>query len=76
MPSLKLIKAAVDSQLVEALSALLEEAKAGRITGLAYVTLEPGAGFSADVLGSARRNRLIALGITKTLEEAVSRLHG
>lgn len=73
---LKIVKAAADSQVVEALNLLLIEAKAGRIKGIAYVTLEAGTGYSADVLGAVRHNRLLALGLTKTLEEAVSKLFG
>lgn len=73
---LKIVKAAPDSQVVEALSLLLQEAKAGRITGLAYVTMESGHNFSADVVGRCRRSPLLALGITKALEEAVAELVG
>jgi hypothetical protein len=69
---LKLVEAAPDSQVIAALRLLLAEAEAGRITGLAYVTLESGSGFSADVVGACRRSRLLSLGIAKALEEAVA----
>lgn len=71
---LNVVKAAPDSRVIEALQQLLLEAKAGRITGLAYVALEPGHGFTADVLGSVVESRVLALGITQVLKETVLKL--
>lgn len=61
-----------DTEVVEALEHLLSEARLGHITGFAYVTLEPGASYSADVLGRARTVPILALGITKALENAIA----
>lgn len=73
---LKLVKSAPDSEVIKALTLLLQEAQAGRITGLAYVTLETGSGFSADVIGQCRSSKLLSLGLARALEEAVSKLGG
>ncbi len=71
---LKIVKSEPDLQVVEVLQLLLQEAKAGRITGLAYATLEDGHRFTADVVGRCRTSPLLAIGLTRVLEEATSKL--
>jgi hypothetical protein len=71
---LKVVKNLPDQQVLDALLHLVEEARAGRIHGLAYVALEPGRHYSADAAGTARTDPLTALGVTKALEIALARL--
>lgn len=50
----KVQKITVSKETVTELEALLEEAKSGTLTGLAYVALHSGADFSYNALGRAR----------------------
>jgi hypothetical protein len=59
--------------VVEVLTRLLIAAKAGEVTGLAYVLLKPGGGYSADVVGSVISQPLLALGVAKALEIALTK---
>lgn len=68
---LRLVEYAADPELVRVLSQLLQEAKDGRVNGFAYVAIEPGYKFTADVLGSAKKSPFLALGMIKALEGAV-----
>lgn len=76
LKKLQLVPQRPDPQVLETLYHLVEEAKAGRITGLAYITLEHGDRYTADVVGRARRSPLLTLGITKALEDAVAEIIG
>lgn len=71
---LQAIKAIPDSEVVDTLSSLLQEALAGKITGLAYVALERSEEHSADVVGRARTAPLIGLGLARALEHKLARL--
>lgn len=70
------VRACPNQDVVLVLTQLLEEAKAGKITGLAYAVIEQGSRYSADVVGRAKTSPLIALGIARALEETVARLIG
>lgn len=48
---LQLIRQTVSHETVAALEALLQEAQAGKITGLAYVAIHQGGDFTADAVG-------------------------
>jgi hypothetical protein len=59
---------------VEALEILLARAQAGEIIGLAYVALQPAAGYSGDLVGNALDHPVMALGLAKALEDQISAL--
>jgi len=60
-----------DLRTVAALEHLLELARSGQLVGLAFVALQPGEGYSADILGSILNHRLLALGLCRELETLV-----
>jgi len=60
-----------DLRTVAALESLLSLAKSGQLVGFAFVALQPGRGYSADVLGSVLNHRLLALGLCRELEKLV-----
>lgn len=66
------MQSSCDQELINTLQGLLKLAQCGAITGLAYVTLEPGCAFSGDVVGSARQIPLLTMGIVKALENKVA----
>jgi hypothetical protein len=72
-PVLKLATAqtAVDEQTVKTLSELLEQAKAGRLTGLAYVAVHPDSRYSGDVIGRCRAFPLYTRGVVAALGDLV-----
>jgi hypothetical protein len=68
-------KVAIDDRLVLALQHLLIQAKAGTITGLAYVAIEADCEYTADVVGPAVRvNHDLALSVALQLAAAVADL--
>lgn len=70
----KLVPSTVSKETVETLAALLQEARAGKITGLTYVALEPGRRFSSDVVGTARATPVFALGTLNILRNYLESL--
>jgi hypothetical protein len=70
--SLRLVRPASDLQTIEALTELLEAAKAGKVIGLAYVALHLQDEYSADLVGQARRSPLLSRGICRCLEDAIA----
>lgn len=74
LTKLKAVVNGPDPQVLEALSYLLQEAQAGRITGLAYVALKPGLDFTANVVGDARKSPVLALGLASSLALEVGKL--
>lgn len=71
--NLRLVTAPADRGTVDALTTLLEDAKAGRITGLAWIALHPGDGYSADMVGAVTEHRLLARGICRALEDTIAK---
>lgn len=62
-----------DHATVEALSKLLEAARAGKIIGLAFVALHNHDEYSADLVGQALRSPLLSRGICRALEDAIAK---
>lgn len=60
-----------DDRVIEALTYLLDQAKAGRVTWLAY-SCGRGTEYSADIVGQT--NRMIQLTAVAAVEEAVESL--
>lgn len=64
----------VSAETVSELETLLAEAKAGQLTGLAYVAMHRGADFSVNVRGRARFIPTHTLGALESLRRLVSDL--
>ena len=58
-------------ETIEVLTALLSEARAGKIIGLAYVAVHKQAEFSADLTGTAKTSPLLTLGMLEILKRRV-----
>lgn len=71
MCALHVIAAPVDQHTVDTLNKLLEEARSGKIVGIAYVALHQGPDYSGDVIGHARQHPIFTLGVVKALERLV-----
>lgn len=71
---LSLVQDRVDQETVEALSKLLAEARAGKVTGLAFVTIRRGGAYHGDVAGRLRGMPIYTLGLLHALEQTVSQL--
>jgi hypothetical protein len=70
---LKLIQPCVDAETVAALQALLKDAQAGRIVGMAYVVLCRRNQYQGDLVGTAKTSPLLARGLCRALEDAISK---
>jgi len=56
------------------LEKLLEDAKAGRLVGIAYAAFYAGREYTADVAGEARRNPVTSRGVLKVLDDQLAKL--
>lgn len=71
---LSLVQDLADPETIEALSKLLAEARAGQVTGLAFVTIRRGGAYSGDVAGRLRAMPIYTLGLLHALEKTISQL--
>lgn len=69
---LYLVPLAVNQDTIQVLERLLQEARAGRILGLAYVALHHQHEYSADMVGSALESPLLSRGICRALEDVIA----
>ena len=67
----KLVPSTVSKDTVDELIALLHEARAGEIVGIAYVALHPGQVFTADFIGHARTASIFTLGAIRFLSDHI-----
>ena len=72
MGQLHIVRPVIDEPTVEALKQLLEEARLGRIVGLAYIALHCGPDYTADIVGAALLHPLLTRGIAAALADAVA----
>jgi hypothetical protein len=70
----KVQKITVSQETVTELETLLDEARSGKLTGLAYVALHRGADFSFNARGRARFVPSHTLGILGRLEKLLDSL--
>lgn len=63
----QLIASPVCQETVNELVALLQEARAGELVGLAYVAMHPGQVYTANVVGKAEKSPVFTLGAIQTL---------
>ncbi len=63
----RLAERRTSKETIETLKALLAEARAGEIVGLAYIALQQGAEYTADVTGSCKTSRVITVGAIQFL---------
>lgn len=71
---LSIVQDRADQETIEAISRLLDEAKAGNVTGLAFVTIRKGGDYSGEVAGRLRDMPVYTLGLLHVLEKTVSDL--
>ena len=75
-PKLALIhRRDVSEETVQALSYLLREAKAGHVSGLAFVAFHNGYQFSTGVIGRSRELPTLTRGMVKHLDDEVACLY-
>lgn len=72
-PVLRLVQNQPSKDLIETLAWLLQEASAGRLTGIAYAAMFPQNKFVVQTEGEARRNPLYALGMVHVLADEMTR---
>ena len=58
--------------MLEEVQDLLHDILNGAVTGVAFVALHKGTGYSANVLGSVHQHPLFTLGVCRALEEAIA----
>lgn len=63
-------------ETVETLEFLLGEARAGRLMGLAWISLHPGGRYNVDVTGEAGEQPEFVLGLTRVLMVQLEKLLG
>jgi len=76
MPLVQLVPPACSVETVQTLEFLLNEAKAGRVVGLAYIALQPGHRYDIDVTGEAGQDPEFVLGLTRVLETQLEKIIG
>lgn len=59
--------------LIESLTWLLQEAAAGRITGLAFAAIMPNREYVVETVGEAHANPLFTLGVLRVLDSELTR---
>jgi hypothetical protein len=59
---------------VQALEQLLQEARSGRLIGLAWVAMHPAYEYSVDVAGETRRCPTITRGMLLKLDDELAKL--
>ena len=67
----KLVPSPVSKDTVDELAALLQEARAGKVIGLAYVALHKGQVFTADYVGQAKAAPIFTLGAIRVLSDHI-----
>lgn len=70
-------KPPLDKHCVEtakALSLLLQEAVAGRLSGFSYVAMNPGRGYIADAVGECESNPTFTRGMVRALDDKLARM--
>lgn len=63
----------LSNDVTECLTQLLREARAGRLTGLAYVGVMDRSGYVADTAGEAERNPTWTRGALRALDDKLGR---
>lgn len=61
-------------ETIKELEALLDEAKAGTLTGIAYVAVHQGSDYSLNARGAARLCPVYTLGMLRSLEHLITSL--
>ena len=68
---LELLPKRVDVDTVQVLTDLLQSARDGKITGIAYVAANSSRDFSGDVVGAVKDQPILALGLLLALEAKI-----
>lgn len=70
----KLITCVTAGDTAKCLSAMLREAEAGRLIGIAYAAMYSGRTYAVNACGDARRSPTFARGMVSDLHEALGKL--
>lgn len=70
----QLVNDAVSPETIEALAQLLEDARAGRIIGLAWVARRRGIDFTVDAAGAAKEDPITTRGMVHVLDDELGKL--
>lgn len=73
-PHLSVVQISSNTETVDTLKRLLQEANEGKLTGLVYAAMHREEGYSADIVGRARSFPVMALGILHFLQDRVTQL--
>jgi len=71
---LKRVVTSVSGETIRELESLLQDAKQGKVTGLALVAMHDGADFTMNVVGRARFAPVYTLGMIQTLQGLIQTL--
>lgn len=74
MGVLNLVPPAVSGDTVQALEYLLQEARAGRLVGLAWVCMIRGRLYEVDAAGEAKRLPTYARGLLRRLDDELAKI--
>lgn len=72
-PPLTLIADNLSNDVTECCKQLLKEARAGRLTGLAFIGVVDNAGYVADTAGEAHRSPTWTRGALRALDDKLAR---
>jgi hypothetical protein len=70
----QLVNDTVSPETIEALAQLLEDARAGRIIGLAWVARHRGSDFTVDAAGAAKKDPTTTRGMVQVLDDELGKL--
>jgi hypothetical protein len=73
---IRLVRPPINADVIEALEHLLDEARAGRIIGLAYVSYHGGRDHNVGAAGVAREVPELSIGFLRELEDRFAELIG
>lgn len=71
---LDLVRPAVSVETIDALLFLLEEARAGRVLGVAWVAVHAGRRFTGDAVGETRTHPTFTRGMLRVLDDELGKL--
>lgn len=70
----RLVPAGVSDETVKAIEYLLQEARAGRYVGLAWVAMRAGYLYDVDIAGETRRAPTFTRGMLRVLDDELAQI--
>lgn len=71
---LQLVDPVVSSETLDAITQLLEEVRAGRVVGVAWIARHRGNLFTADAVGTAKDDPVHTRGMLKVLDDELGQM--